>query len=123
MQKSFKTYQLFIFIKKELNAKIGKLGIFTFPPGYYVYTGSAKNNLDARIKRHKSKNKKIRWHIDYLLSKRFVKVVDVRKFTYQECVVNQSSTGKILVPQFGASDCRNHCGSHLIYLGKTLPNK
>lgn len=38
-----------------------------FKKGYYVYIGSAMNNLESRVKRHLSKSKKLHWHIDYLL--------------------------------------------------------
>jgi len=34
-----------------------------------------------------------------------------------ECLLNQRASGEIIVPGFGASDCRAHCGSHLRYLG------
>jgi hypothetical protein len=39
--------------------------------------------------------------------------VDVRRFDEPECVVNQWTAGEIIVPRFGASDCRAKCGSHL----------
>ncbi len=35
--------------------------------GYYVYVGSAMNSLEKRVARHFSKEKKLHWHIDYLL--------------------------------------------------------
>ncbi|WP_456366766.1 GIY-YIG nuclease family protein [Thermococcus sp.] len=35
--------------------------------GYYVYVGSAMNSLEKRVKRHFSKEKRLHWHIDYLL--------------------------------------------------------
>ena len=51
------SYQLFIKVKKDINLKIGKLGGFAFPVGLYVYTGSAKTNINKRIERHLSKKK------------------------------------------------------------------
>ena len=53
------TYQLYIKLDKTIKLQIGKLGKFTFPKGDYIYTGSAKKNINTRIKRHFSKNKKI----------------------------------------------------------------
>ena len=43
------------------------LSEFLLKKGIYIYTGSAKKNIDSRIKRHLSNSKKLHWHIDYLL--------------------------------------------------------
>ena len=40
-------------------------------------------------------------------------VLEVRRSTEPECVLNQRGYGEIVVPGFGASDCRMKCGSHL----------
>ncbi|WP_297508734.1 DUF123 domain-containing protein [Thermococcus sp.] len=40
---------------------------FPLKAGYYVYVGSAMNSLEKRVRRHFSKEKKLHWHIDYLL--------------------------------------------------------
>ena len=40
---------------------------FPLRAGYYVYVGSAMNSLEKRVARHFSKEKKLHWHIDYLL--------------------------------------------------------
>ena len=71
------SYQLFINVTKEINLKVGKLGRFIFPTGTYVYTGSAKKNIDKRIERHLSKKKKLHWHIDYLLNNDAVQIIDI----------------------------------------------
>ena len=96
---------------------IGRLGAFRFPAGRYVYTGSARRNLEARIARHRRRDKKLRWHIDYLLAAPGVRVLSVRRSRRDECALNRSTSGSIPVPGFGASDCRAGCGSHLKYLG------
>jgi Uri superfamily endonuclease len=116
MEQIYQSYQLHIRITKEKKINIGKLGNFIFYPGYYVYTGSAKKNMDARIKRHQSKKKKIRWHIDYLLSHNDIQIVHIEQFEENECMVNQTTEGDNFVPKFGASDCKSGCGSHLKYL-------
>lgn len=113
----FITYQLQIDLKKPLNIRIGRLGRFDFPAGRYIYTGSAKRNLVARIRRHLSKKKTIRWHIDYLLDKKDAQVTELQFFDQPECRVNQHYAGEVLIPGFGASDCKHQCGSHLGYLG------
>jgi len=117
-QKPVVTYQLVLLLKKTITLQIGALGKFTFPAGKYVYTGSAKKNFDQRIKRHFKKKKALRWHIDYLTSHRFVKIIEVKKFAEDECHINQQSPGKTIVPGFGSSDCRKKCGAHLKYLGE-----
>ena len=50
MVSQLQSYQLFINVTKEIELKVGKLGKFIFPIGTYVYTGSAKKNIDKRIK-------------------------------------------------------------------------
>ena len=60
-------YQLLMRLEKSVKIRVGKLGEFQFPAGWYVYTGSAKNGVKARVMRHLRSNKKKRWHIDYLL--------------------------------------------------------
>ena len=111
------SYQLFINVTKEINLKVGKLGKFIFPVGYYVYTGSAKKNIDKRIKRHLSKKKKLHWHIDYLLNNDAVQIIYIKKSEMIECSLNKKTYGTIIVKGFGSSDCNLCCGSHLKYLG------
>ncbi|MFC1748631.1 DUF123 domain-containing protein [Pseudomonadota bacterium] len=112
------TYQLLIHLKKDSRITIGALGEHLFPAGYYVYTGSAKKNIAARIARHQRKEKPLRWHIDYLTTHAKATVVDTQTFCQEECKLNQSLEGDIVVARFGASDCRYGCGSHLKYVGK-----
>ena len=109
-------YQLHIQLTRPVTITVGRLGRFPFPAGQYIYTGSAKRNLEARIQRHLSKHKKLRWHIDYLLTHRDVRVSQVQRSAEAECGWNQKTEGEILVPGFGASYCRRGCGSHLKYL-------
>lgn len=111
------TYQLRIRIDREIRLGIGALGQQTFPAGEYLYTGSARRNLEARIRRHLSSEKRLRWHIDYLLAHPDVRVTAVTTSAREECEWNRSAGGKAVVPGFGASDCRSGCGAHLVYLG------
>ncbi len=46
------SYQLYIELKLPTTLTIGKLGEVNFSAGRYVYAGSAKRNIDARISRH-----------------------------------------------------------------------
>jgi len=109
-------YCLIINLTKTSEIKIGKkLGKIEFKKGYYVYVGSAMNSLIARIERHLSDDKKIHWHVDYLLKK--AEITDVvyneskRKI---ECDLSQYiSTKTNGIKDFGCSDCE--CESHLYY--------
>lgn len=110
------TYQLTIMAARSVQVSVGRFGEFKFPAGTYVYTGSAKRNIEARIARHLRKQKTLRWHIDWLLAAPGVKITSVRRSVEDECVLNQKTGGEIVVPGFGASDCVKGCGSHLRYL-------
>ena len=61
-------YSLVIELKQRKKIQVGKLGKGEFQPGTYVYTGSAMGGLRARLLRHLSGTKKMRWHIDYFLN-------------------------------------------------------
>ncbi len=111
-------YNLIIKLSKKKEIKIGRLGTFIFPKGFYVYTGSAQNGLEKRIDRHLSINKKFHWHIDYLLS--YAKIIQVLRYAgvkKDECKLNhliaQSSDATLVVNKFGSSDC--NCVTHLYY--------
>ena len=110
-------YALIIKLSKKREVKIGRLGTFVFPKGYYVYTGSAQNGLEKRINRHLSSEKKLHWHIDYFLC--YAKVIKVVRYVGRkdECELN-NMTGQItgatqIVKKFGSSDC--NCVTHLYY--------
>jgi Uri superfamily endonuclease len=110
-----RSYQLSIVLEKQTVITVGKLGTFTFPAGRYVYSGSARRNIEARVARHMAKSKKMRWHIDYLLSHPESKLIRAELFAEGECELNQRTEGVIVAPGFGATDCRNRCKSHLKY--------
>ncbi len=118
MQKQ-QTYQLFISIKQDICVEIGRLGTFEFPAGIYVYTGSAKRGMEKRLARHRSTEKKLRWHIDYLLNHPAVSLDKIVRYVEAECDINAQTVGKIIVPGFGAGDCRSRCGSHLKFVNTT----
>lgn len=119
MSKNLITYQLNIRLIADSHITIGRFGTYLFPAGDYVYTGSARRNLEARIARHHRKDKKLRWHIDYLLASPEASIIHVARFTQVECAINQLQVGSILIRGLGASDCHAGCGSHLKYLDRT----
>ena len=66
-------------------------------------------------------NKKLFWHIDYLLNSKYSKIVDVLKIPSRgknECEIAGKINGEILVPGFGSSDC--NCPSHLFYFNNRV---
>jgi Uri superfamily endonuclease len=113
------TYQLAITLAQPTRVSVGRLGVFDFPAGHYCYTGSARRNLEARIARHLRRDKRLRWHIDYLLAMPGVQVTGVERYAHAECELNRRTVGEVLVPGFGASDCAAGCGSHLKYRGES----
>ena len=108
-------YILLIKINEKIQEKIGSLGRIEFDKGIYAYVGSAQNNLEKRIQRHKVKNKKVRWHIDYLLNHKSVKILKVfykKAGKEEECKIARKLTKtESMILNFGCSDCK--CKSHL----------
>lgn len=110
-------YSITTMMDKDQQITIGKLGTFLFRKGMYVYVGSAKRNIEARIARHLKIEKKMRWHFDYL--RPFVEIVDVQTFLGDEgeCQLFErlmtEKRGMIPVVGFGSSDCK--CRAHLFY--------
>ncbi len=54
---------------------------------------------------------------DYLLNSPYAEVTATKMSVKKECSLNQHSNGEIIVPRFGASDCKNGCGPRLKYNG------
>ncbi|MHC1567329.1 MAG: GIY-YIG nuclease family protein [Candidatus Syntropharchaeia archaeon] len=98
----------------EKEIRVGKLGIIRFKSGFYAYVGSALNGIEARIKRHLSNEKKIHWHIDYLLTiSRIETVFYAETAQRMECDIAESLSDLESVREFGCSDCT--CESHLFF--------
>jgi sugar fermentation stimulation protein A len=100
---------------------VGALGTMIFKKGYYLYIGSGMNNLFKRIDRHRRRQKKKQWHIDYL-SERCTVMAALPIVTEEkmECALagSVSGLGYRCVEGFGSSDCS--CPGHLFY-GETNP--
>jgi len=118
-------YSLIISLKREKTVRVGKLGVAPFPKGTYVYTGSAMGGLAARLKRHLTRKKKIRWHIDHLLTlpeSHVDKVIVYPPAPNQECRQNQRIAAvlgaTVVLSRFGATDCRSGCASHLLFFAE-----
>ena len=109
------SYILEIGLKEDKNVQIGKLGNIFFKKGSYLYVGSALNGIEQRVNRHLRENKKLHWHIDYLLKHATItKVFYKQSNRKDECYVAkiiQKNYSSIL--GFGSNDCK--CKSHLFY--------
>ena len=115
-------YMIEGYLAKEQEITVGKLGTFSFPQGWYIYVGSARRNIRSRIERHLQREKKLRWHFDYL--RPFLQVEKVQTFDGDigECGLCHKllleKQGKIIVKGFGSSDCK--CHSHLVFFDESL---
>ncbi len=113
------TYCL-VFKNTACTARVGALGEIAFRKGWHVYVGSALGSGGlARLERHvalsQEKNKKPKWHVDYLSTdSRFVLRYTVHAVTEErfECRL-AGALGEPGIPGFGSSDC--DCPSHLFY--------
>ncbi len=96
--------------------RVGKWREVCFPPGYYLYVGSAQKNLSARIARHARQEKSVRWHIDYLsVHATMLGAICISGRKQDECEIaaQLARLYDLAVPGFGSSDCR--CAGHLFY--------
>ena len=126
------TYALFLRLPAPAELVIGRLGMFSFPAGDYVYTGSARGpgGLRARLRHHLRPVQRPHWHIDYLRAR---EVVTGGVYAVQEevpagsvpleCAWSQAllalSDASVPVQGFGASDCGAGCRAHLVYLSRS----
>ncbi len=109
------TYVLAIKLDSPREIRVGALGGHLFPPGIYLYAGSAMGGLDQRVSRHLKKDKTLRWHIDYLTtscdsSEAYESFPD----PVPECELARAIAecgGTPEMEGFGCSDCG--CISHL----------
>jgi Uri superfamily endonuclease len=122
------TYLLLARLPARCHLAIGRLGSFAFPRGWYSYAGSAlgPGGLAARLARHQRRDKRLHWHIDYLLAQSVLeKSWQVECPARLECAwaaaISKLPLAEIIVPRFGATDCR--CAGHLVYLPQQPPSQ
>jgi Uri superfamily endonuclease len=112
-------YALLIRLERTCTIVVGALGPIRFEAGDYLYAGSAKSGLSSRIARHLRAEKRLRWHIDYLLRRATVRDVYTEAWAPgAECsLAERALRSGFALPGprgFGSSDCR--CPSHLLRL-------
>jgi sugar fermentation stimulation protein A len=110
-------YLILLELTKSRRVETGALGTTSFKKGWYVYSGSARKNLSARISRHlRKEGKKKHWHIDYLTPHAArIKALPVMSYRNLECEMagELERLGGKPIEGFGSSDCC--CASHLFY--------
>lgn len=127
-------YLLHLHLPRPRCLPVGRLGVFDFLPGEYLYAGSAcgPGGLRARLGRHLIGTGTPRWHIDFLR-----RAAEVGGYGYAldgenqgaslECCLAQALArlpeAIIPIPGFGSSDCRLRCRAHLVVLpfGTEIP--
>jgi len=109
-------YVLIIQLNDDTALSVGALGTLAFKKGLYAYVGSAQTNMEQRIRRHLRKEKRIFWHIDYLLNSgaaRIEKVLHKQADKAEECAIAKALGERgASIAGFGCSDCK--CRSHLV---------
>ena len=114
-------YLVILELPEPCSIEAGALGKIHLEQGWYVYAGSARKNLSARIARHRRKLRKQKhWHIDYLTpAAQTIKTLPIMTYRNLECDLasDLQALGGKGVHDFGCSDCR--CGSHLFYFSRS----
>lgn len=127
------SYALRLLLASPVVAPVGRLGIFSFPAGDYLYLGSARGpgGLRARLAHHQKPPAHPHWHLDY-----FRPFAVVRTIFYTLAPENPASKMPVSAPLeclwslslaqmpglavpakgFGAADCRSGCPAHLVLL-------
>jgi len=100
---------------------------YSFPPGWYLYVGSAcgSGGLSRRLARHQRQSadgKRMHWNVDYfrehaiLCEVWYCETAD-SEFEHQWAKTLTELVGATVpVPKFGASDCEAQCPSHFFHL-------
>jgi sugar fermentation stimulation protein A len=108
-------YLLAIHLPRAMRLRVGALGVVDLAAGYYVYTGSAKRGLTARLSRHMRPRKRRHYHVDYLRARSAALRAFPIRGASRECDLAWE-VGRIAsatVQRFGSSDCG--CLGHLAY--------
>jgi Uri superfamily endonuclease len=115
------TYVIVLRLPHPARIRVGRLGCFDFPAGWYAYAGSARGpgGLRARLLRHLRPEKVLHWHIDFLRARaQPVEVWHSQGGLRRECAWARAllllEGASVPAMGFGASDCR--CTAHLVHL-------
>ncbi len=120
------TYVL-VLLAKDLVHVVTARRAFTIQRGVYLYVGSARGagGAVARLARHVSRGKRVKWHIDHLTESPLVEVVGAYLVRSKREVDCESSLAHLLASHFpylegfGSTD-KPQDPSHLFYCGLEL---
>jgi Uri superfamily endonuclease len=109
------SYILIIELKDDADIQIGALGKIHFKKGTYCYVGSARGpgGIEKRVERHLRKEKRKRWHIDYLLEHASISEVFRKEGGDEVATAREISSICSGIKGFGASD--SPLDSHLFF--------
>ena len=109
------SYTLLIKLPEEQTITIGNRQPMGLSHGYYAYVGSAMGGFESRLRHHLNDNKRLHWHIDYLLQKASINsIILCETDDRAECTIAQALGRQFdSIPGFGSTDCR--CRSHLFF--------
>ncbi len=124
------SYALLFSLPETVTLAVGRLGVFEFPDGDYLYLGSAHGSggLRARIAHHVRTAAQPHWHLDWLrprmlaLGGWFSTASGNLECTWSQSILRLPGTCTP-APGFGAADCRSRCVSHLVRLPESLNNQ
>ena len=112
-------YVVVTYVPRRTALTVGSLGAVPFERGWYAYVGSAARARRARVARHLTRGKLLRWHADYLFAAFPARRAWLVDGAPGECELADRLAdlpGAERRPtRFGAGDCR--CAGHLIRLG------
>ncbi len=111
------SYLILLELTRREKVPVGALGEMDFPPGWYVYAGSASRGLAARTARHLRRTRKTpHWHLDHLRDRAAsAAAFPIASYRNLECRLAAAlgDIGGRPTPRFGSSDCG--CLSHLYH--------
>lgn len=109
------SYILLIRFPRAREITLGGLGQRNFPAGWYAYVGSAMGGFRSRLAHHLKSEKKLHWHIDYLLQYSSISAIFISESMKKtECSIARALADSFeSFPGFGCSDCK--CKSHLFF--------
>ena len=123
-------YVLALWLAVPKTIRVGQLGEFRFPAGWYLYAGSAlgPGGLTARLARHLRRvghDKRAHWHVDYLREQAawggaWGRASSEREECHWVAALRGLPGARIEVSGFGASDCGYP--AHLVRV-PTLPSE
>jgi Uri superfamily endonuclease len=119
-------YVVATWVPRRETIVVGALGPVTFTRGWHAYVGSARRGRHARVARHMSADKPLRWHADYLFARHPATRAWLLDTPLSECVLAarlraagasgpagpDAAQTATAAARFGASDCG--CAGHLL---------